>query len=1001
MRGHGASGIPAAAEPMPVRMAFSGGTALSFGVLAIVLLAIGPHDYPDLHTILDTSMCLLSAMLALLLVDIGRRLDRPFALWLAASFGVTSLLEFVHVMVTVEWWGSLAPLIDLQSVLRPSTWPPAAHVLPIGIGLAIWHLRHGGSRGAPWFLPAIVLIGAALFEAFHVLPTYTPPTWFGITRPGLILVPLLWAGVGVAAWRWRESARELPALADAAVILTIGHLVMLYSRAPHDAPAMVAHFGKIGGYVVFLLALMRLASRDMLERLRAERAVTELNAALEQRVWDRTAEIAAVNKSLESEVVERRKAAQALGESERRFQTLTETLPQLVWTCNPDGWCDYLSKQWLDFTGRPGTEQLGFGWLDQIHPDDRERVTRAWSQAASLSDMFDIEFRIRRHDGAHRWFKTRAMPLRDGAGTIVKWFGSNTDIEDMKLAEQRAEARSERLNLLHQITRAIGERQDLGSIFQVAIRSVEDQLPADFCCLCLHDPSDAVLTVTGVGAKSEALAQSLAMPERARIDVGGNGLARCLQGMLVYEADLTKLDFPFPSRLAQGGLGAAVFAPLQVESDVFGVLIAARRMAGSFSSGENEFLRQLSEHVALAAHQAQLHEALQQAYEDLRQTQQTVMQQERLRALGQMASGIAHDINNALTPASLYAESLLEDETLNANARKTVEVIDRAIGDVAHTVARMREFYRQHETQLELMPVGLNELVRQVVGMTQARWRDMPMQRGIVIDIALDLADDLPPVMGIESEIREALINLVTNAVDAMPDGGRINLRTDTLPGANGDRVRIEVIDQGSGMDEKTRQRCLEPFFTTKGERGTGLGLAMVYGVARRHDAEIEIDSAPGMGTTVRISFIAADLERSDDEREVEPAKPRPRLHLLLVDDDPLLLKSLRDILETDGHSVVAANGGQAGIDAFSAASGAGKTFAAVITDLGMPHIDGRRVAAAIKARSPTTPVILLTGWGQRLIAEDDIPTHVDRVLSKPPRLRDLREALAALQRGA
>src|SRR5882724_5178269 len=148
MRGYGASGISAVTEPISVRIAFSGGTALLLGLLAVVLLAIGPHDYPNLHTILDTSMCLLSTMLALVLVDIGRRLDRSFLLWLAASFGVTALMEFVHAMVTVEWWGLLAPLGALQGFLRPSTWPPAAHVLPIGIGLPIWQLRHGGGRGA-------------------------------------------------------------------------------------------------------------------------------------------------------------------------------------------------------------------------------------------------------------------------------------------------------------------------------------------------------------------------------------------------------------------------------------------------------------------------------------------------------------------------------------------------------------------------------------------------------------------------------------------------------------------------------------------------------------------------------------------------------------------------------------------------------------------------------------------------------------------------------------
>src|SRR4051794_40246109 len=157
-----------------------------------------------------------------------------------------------------------------------------------------------------------------------------------------------------------------------------------------------------------------------------------------------------------------------------------------------------------------------------------------------------------------------------------------------------------------------------------------------------------------------------------------------------------------------------VMAPLIVESHVFGVLIAARVKSQSFSSGECEFLRQLSEHVALAAHQAQLHGALQQAYDDLRQTQQTVLQQERLSALGQMASGIAHDINNAISPIGLYAESLLDHEqNLSGSARNALEIIQRAVDDVAQTVSRMREFYRQRESNLLLNPVALNQMVIQ------------------------------------------------------------------------------------------------------------------------------------------------------------------------------------------------------------------------------------------------------------------------------------------------
>ena len=233
----------------------------------------------------------------------------------------------------------------------------------------------------------------------------------------------------------------------------------------------------------------------------------------------------------------------------------------------------------------------------------------------------------------------------------------------------------------------------------------------------------------------------MALTRQARVDIDANGLTRCLTGELVNEPDISKSKFPFPQRLARGGLRSVVLAPLLAESKVFGILIAARREAQSFSSGECEFLRQLSEHVALAAHQTQLYEALHQAYDDLRQTQQAVMQQERLRALGQMASGIAHDINNAISPVALYTESLLEKEpNLSPRARDYLGTIQHAIEDVAQTVSRMKEFYRQRETQLTLLPVELNRLIQQVIDLSRARWSDMPQQRGVFIQMKTELA---------------------------------------------------------------------------------------------------------------------------------------------------------------------------------------------------------------------------------------------------------------------
>ena len=573
-----------------------------------------------------------------------------------------------------------------------------------------------------------------------------------------------------------------------------------------------------------------------------------------------------------------------------------------------------------------------------------------------------------------------------------------SEVAEHKNTERRLQTQLERLGLLDQITRAIGERQDLQSVFQVVVRSLEDHLPIDFGCIFLYDSVTEKLRVTCVGVHSEALAMQLALTEEAYVSIDQNGLSRCVRGELVYEPDLSQLDFPFPRRLASGGLGSVVAAPLLVESKVFGLLIAARHQPQAFSSSDCEFLRQLSEHVALAAHQSQIYSALQQAYDDLRQTQQIVMQQERLRALGQMASGIAHDINNAISPVALYTELLLEREpNLSVRTREYLKTTQTAIEDVAHTVSRMREFYRQREPQLILLPVDVSHLAQQVLDLTRARWSDMPQKRGIVIHLNSELAPDLPPIAGVESEIREALINLVFNAVDAMPEGGTLTVRTKASSGQGKGHIDVEVADSGIGMDEETRRRCLEPFFTTKGERGTGLGLAMVYGVTQRHNAEVEIDSARGKGTIIRMRFPVVTADNSGAS-EIAPAEVIPsRQRILIVDDDPLLIKSLRDALESDGHAVIAAHGGQEGINLFQAAEDRKEPFAVVITDLGMPYVDGRKVASAVKTACPSTPVILLTGWGQRIVAEGDVPPHVNRVLSKPPKLRELRAALVEI----
>jgi len=775
------------------RFPLSGGA--SGIVVAIVLLCVaqvslGRSFFPGLHTILDTGMFLLSGMLALLLWDMDLDKARSFSRRIAAVFALTSLSESIHAFVSVEWTGPLAAITRASETLRPASWPPAAHLSPIGLACCVLLLRRREPRA--WiFALALAVLDAGLFAIFYWLPKYAAPGFLGISRPTLVLVPLLWALVAWACWKFRGSDRILLPVLFLAAAGLLSSATMLYSRSPHDTQAMIAHLCRVGGYLVLLLSILHMASQDIRERIRAERELAHLNLELEARVQERTMELAATNQSLHVEIEVRRKT------------------------------------------------------------------------------------------------------------------------------EAKAQAQLEKLNLLHQITRAIGGREDLRSIYQVVLRTLEENLAFDFGCICDNDAAHNEVTVVHIGVGSQPLAFELALTEQAHIPIDANGLSRCVRGDLVYEPDIAQVHMPFPQRLCKAGLRSLVIAPLLVESKVFGVFVAARRQAHSFTSGECEFLRQLSEHVALAAHQAQLHASLQQAYDDLRLTQQAVMQQERLRALGQMASGIAHDINNAISPMALYTDLLLEqDSTLTPKARKHLEMIQRAADDVTKTVGRMREFSRQREPQLTLAPVQINTLLQQVADITRARWSDIPQQQGVVIEMRHELTENLPAIMGVESEIREALINLIFNAVDAMPDGGTLTMRTcvTTIPRNHAHSapglVAVEVSDTGLGMDEETRRRCLEPFFTTKGERGTGLGLAMVYGVVQRHSADLEIESSVGQGTTVRLAFAAAPSITTAQDQSYAPLQIPSRLRILVVDDDPLLLKALTDILESDGHQVVSANGG-------------------------------------------------------------------------------------------
>jgi signal transduction histidine kinase len=375
----------------------------------------------------------------------------------------------------------------------------------------------------------------------------------------------------------------------------------------------------------------------------------------------------------------------------------------------------------------------------------------------------------------------------------------------------------------------------------------------------------------------------------------------------------------------------------------------------------------------------------------LRSTQEAVVRQERLSALGMMAGGIAHDFNNALTMVLGYSELLLPYLQAHAPPRERgyMHNVMMAAQDATHVVARLGAFYRPAGDEIRVA-VNLNDLIAQIVSLTAPKWSSERLASGVQIQVSKDLGD-VPAVLANASELREVLTNLIFNAVDAMPQGGLISIGTR----AAGPHVLLAVSDTGIGMTDAERERCLEPFFSTKGERGTGLGLAVVYGIVQRHGGTIDIHSVKGLGTTFEIRLPAATTLASEAPAactEVDRA-----LRILVVDDQEIICELIAEYLQGDGHHVVFSTSAKQALERFR--DGA---FDLVITDQSMPEMNGVQLASAIKQHEPPVPVILLTGFGEEMQAKGTRPEDIDLVVGKPVSAADLRNAIfTVISRGA
>jgi CheY-like chemotaxis protein len=308
--------------------------------------------------------------------------------------------------------------------------------------------------------------------------------------------------------------------------------------------------------------------------------------------------------------------------------------------------------------------------------------------------------------------------------------------------------------------------------------------------------------------------------------------------------------------------------------------------------------------------------------------------------------------------------------------RERLKIIEKSSKDGAETVRRIQEFTGLRRDK-EFTPLSINELVTDVENITQPRWKDQTQKKGLQFELVKNLGV-IPQILGNPSELREVLTNIIFNAIDAMPEGGKITISTQLQAE---DWVEVRIADSGIGMTEEVRKRVFDPFFTTKGVTNSGLGMSVSYGIIKRHGGEILIESEPGRGTTFILHLPTGYGEESAEEKVVKekPVQEVRSARILVIDDEESVRNILSQMLRVQGYQVVVASDGEEGVERFK-----NEKFDLVFTDLGMPKMSGWEVGKALRGMNAKVPIAMITGWGVELNREKMNESGIDLVVSKP-----------------
>ncbi|HEY5996607.1 MAG TPA: response regulator, partial [Candidatus Deferrimicrobiaceae bacterium] len=568
-------------------------------------------------------------------------------------------------------------------------------------------------------------------------------------------------------------------------------------------------------------------------------------------------------------------------------------------------------------------------------------------------------------------------------------------VGDLAARNQELSAAVKRLTSLIEAGRAMSGIESIDELLDFFIGLVGKELDVERASLMLIDESGRELFV----AASRGISDGLAGKIRVRVGDGIAGwVAKEGKPILVKDvqtdprtsSSLCK-DAPAEKPKSEGSFISAPIVlsiPIIVHESTLGVInVTNKRSGASFTEEDMAFLYGLAGQAAVAIEKTRHFNEVKQAYDSLKEAQEQLVASERLKALGQMAAGVAHDFNNLLNgilgKAELLVLKLSGPETDRSTLLAGLKMIEQITLQGAETVKRVQDFTRirkDHPTHA----IDVNNVIRNAVEMTRPKWKHETEARGITVEVDLFLGD-IPQTVGNSSELTQIVSNLVFNAVEAMPLGGRVTLASKL----EGDMIVLTVADTGTGMSKETQARIFEPFFTTK-DTGQGLGMSIVYGILARHGGEIAVDSGEGRGTTFTVRIPVREPAPQPPPKAVvaTPHPPASSARILIIDDDDLNIRMLDDALTARGHHVVSALTGPEAIEHFSRTP-----FDLVMTDLSMPGMSGWQVARDIKQRNPAVPVILLSGWAIQQDEEQVRESGVDYVISKPCSIKTLQGA--------